>query len=63
MSGDKSKIEQMKSEVDQGSRIEFSKEKDINNVTGLIKLYLQSLPNPLLTYDLYDSFSKSIKSM
>jgi hypothetical protein len=35
----------------------------MNNVTGIIKLYLQQLPVPLCTYDLYAQFLSVGKSM
>lgn len=74
LSGDRARLEQMKQEIDQvkksnglifkfqGGRIDFSKEKDMNNVTGIIKLYLQQLPVPLCTYDLYAQFLSVGKS-
>ena len=34
----------------------------MNNVTGIIKLYLQQLPVPLCTYDLYAQFLSVGKS-
>lgn len=35
---------------------------DIHCVGSLCKLYFRELPNPLLTYQLYEKFSVSIKS-
>lgn len=29
---------------------------DVHNITGLVKLYLRELPDPLLTHKLYDEF-------
>lgn len=33
---------------------------DIHSVGSLCKLYFRELPNPLLTYQLYDKFSVSV---
>jgi hypothetical protein len=29
---------------------------DIHNIASLLKLYFRELPEPLLTFDLYDAF-------
>jgi hypothetical protein len=29
---------------------------DVHNVTSLFKLYFREMPEPLLTFDLYDAF-------
>jgi hypothetical protein len=36
---------------------------DINVVTGLLKLWLRELPEPLLTYELFDAFMASSGSL
>ena len=35
---------------------------DIHSVSGLLKQYLRELPNPLLTYQLYDKFVGAVQS-
>ena len=35
---------------------------DIHSVSGLLKQYLRELPNPLLTYQLYDKFVAAVQS-
>ena len=35
---------------------------DIHSVSGLLKQYLRELPNPLLTYQLYDKFVSAVQS-
>jgi hypothetical protein len=34
---------------------------DVHSVASLLKLYFRDLPNPLLTYDLYDDFIKALQ--
>eukprot|EP01080_Neovahlkampfia_damariscottae_P000792 gene792-9042_t len=38
-----------------------NKEDLTHNVASVFKLYIRELPNPLLTYELYDEFLKSVK--
>ena len=33
---------------------------DIHSISSLLKMYFRELPNPLLTYQLYDKFAVSI---
>ncbi|XP_054717938.1 uncharacterized protein LOC129227411 [Uloborus diversus] len=35
---------------------------DIHSVASLLKMYFRELPNPLLTYQLYDQFVKAVQS-
>jgi len=32
-------------------------QQDIHSVSSLVKMYFRELPNPLLTYQLYDKFA------
>lgn len=36
---------------------------DIHSVASLLKLYFRELPNPLCTYQLYDSFVNAVQSI
>jgi len=38
-----------------GQPLEFASDEDVNNVTGLLKLYVRSLPQPLLLFDNYET--------
>ncbi|ESO83357.1 hypothetical protein LOTGIDRAFT_133635, partial [Lottia gigantea] len=34
---------------------------DIHSISSLLKMYLRELPNPLLTYQLYDKFAEAVR--
>ena len=48
-------MEYLRSAYDNGERPDLS-EINPNTIAGLLKLYFRSLPEPLLTYQLYNSF-------
>eukprot|EP01119_Soliformovum_irregulare_P021109 TRINITY_DN6971_c0_g2_i1.p1 TRINITY_DN6971_c0_g2~~TRINITY_DN6971_c0_g2_i1.p1 ORF type:complete len:753 (+),score=275.78 TRINITY_DN6971_c0_g2_i1:22-2259(+) len=56
LSGSALQIEEYKQSFDRGERPDLSKEGDPHCISGLLKLYLRSLPEPLFTYALYDNF-------
>eukprot|EP01117_Protostelium_nocturnum_P007668 TRINITY_DN2752_c0_g1_i1.p1 TRINITY_DN2752_c0_g1~~TRINITY_DN2752_c0_g1_i1.p1 ORF type:complete len:697 (+),score=176.45 TRINITY_DN2752_c0_g1_i1:196-2286(+) len=56
LSGTISDIEYHKGEFDKGKDVQFTSETDPHTVAGLLKLYLRGLPEPLITYNLYESF-------
>jgi len=56
ISGSADKINQMKEEIDKGHSVDLYQIPNPHTVSGLYKLYLRSLPEPLLTYELYDEF-------
>eukprot|EP01114_Cavostelium_apophysatum_P021250 TRINITY_DN7364_c0_g1_i2.p1 TRINITY_DN7364_c0_g1~~TRINITY_DN7364_c0_g1_i2.p1 ORF type:complete len:769 (-),score=274.54 TRINITY_DN7364_c0_g1_i2:58-2364(-) len=56
LSGSIVQIEQYKKAFDAGDKVDLSKETDPHAITGLMKLYFRELPEPILTYDLYDQF-------
>ncbi|GAB1603250.1 uncharacterized protein LOC115221295 isoform X1 [Argonauta hians] len=35
---------------------------DIHSISSLLKMYFRELPNPLLTYQLYDKFAKAVQA-
>lgn len=54
LSGSLTEIKSLKKKIDFGSMPPFDDDVDVNCLTGLIKMYLRELPEPLLTYNLYD---------
>ena len=46
-------MEQLKKQFDMGVNVEFSHSTDPFAVASLLVLYLEELPGPLATYDLY----------
>lgn len=54
LSGNSDKITKWKHAFDEGPAT-LDKSEDIHTYTGLLKLYLRELPEPLLTFGLYDS--------
>ncbi|NWZ24118.1 RHG32 protein, partial [Asarcornis scutulata] len=60
VSGVASNIQKLRHEFDSEQIPDLTKETyihDIHSVSSLCKLYFRELPNPLLTYHLYDKFS------
>ncbi len=53
MSGSASAIQSLKKDIDKGKPIDFTRVNDPNVISGLLKLYLRELPEPLCTYSLY----------
>ncbi|GIY23114.1 hypothetical protein CEXT_108872 [Caerostris extrusa] len=53
------KIKKMKSAFDAGFHHLIEEERDPHNVAGILKLYLRTLPEPLLTYQLYDQWMEA----
>eukprot|EP00128_Syssomonas_multiformis_P016083 Colp12_sorted_trinity150504_noHs@13398 len=56
LSGAASQINKFKETFDKGEDAKLSDCTDPHVVAGLLKLYLRELPEPLLTYPLYDAF-------
>uniref|UniRef100_A0A914QYE7 Uncharacterized protein n=1 Tax=Panagrolaimus davidi TaxID=227884 RepID=A0A914QYE7_9BILA len=48
MSGSEEEIEALKNKFDGGSEVDLTVIKDIHSICSLLKLYLRSLPNPLI---------------
>ncbi|KAG8196175.1 hypothetical protein JTE90_007904 [Oedothorax gibbosus] len=53
------KIKKIKSAFDAGFHHLLEEERDPHNVAGILKLYLRTLPEPLLTYHLYDQWMEA----
>ncbi|KAL6065826.1 Rho-type GTPase activating protein Rga1, variant 3 [Balamuthia mandrillaris] len=56
ISGTHTRIVELKERFDRGETPDLNQEKDPHVVAGLFKLYFRSLPEPLLTFELYDMF-------
>jgi len=54
--GKASLIEELKAQYDKKGSVDLSEVHDVHSVAGLLKQYLRELPEPLLTYWLYDSY-------
>lgn len=55
--GDKKEIEQLRQSWDRGNRVEMATIQNPHTVTGLLKLFLRQLPEPLLTSESYHAYS------
>ncbi|XP_061829160.1 rho GTPase-activating protein 32-like isoform X2 [Nerophis lumbriciformis] len=65
LSGISSNIQKLRHEFDSEQIPDLSREvfrQDIHSVGSLCKLYFRELPNPLLTYQLYDKFSEAVSA-
>jgi hypothetical protein len=56
LSGSQNLIDKLKAEFNAGKQVDLSTVADPHTVTGVLKLYFRELPEPLMTYDLYESF-------
>lgn len=59
--GSASKIKKMKSAFDAGVAYLVEDDRDPHNVAGVLKSYLRSLPEPLLTYELYNEWMEAAR--
>ncbi|XP_028825301.1 rho GTPase-activating protein 32 isoform X2 [Denticeps clupeoides] len=65
LSGITSNIQRLRHDFDSENIPDLTKEayiQDIHSVGSLCKLYFRELPNPLLTYQLYDKFSDAVSA-
>ncbi|XP_061834954.1 rho GTPase-activating protein 30 [Nerophis lumbriciformis] len=63
LSGVSSNIQKLRGEFESDGTPELNKEvylQDIHCVSSLCKAYFRELPNPLLTYQLYDKFAEAV---
>lgn len=51
LSGTKGVIEDLKNHIDEGEEPKFTAVEDLHNISGLLKMYLRELPQPLLSSD------------
>jgi hypothetical protein len=52
-------MRQLQEEFERGEDVQFSPDLDICSVTSVLKQYFRNLPNPLITYEVYDRFVES----
>ncbi|KAM9789456.1 uncharacterized protein ACB057_012090 [Neosynchiropus ocellatus] len=63
LSGVSSNIQKLRSEFESDGSLDLNKDlylQDIHCVSSLCKAYFRELPNPLLTYELYDKFAEAV---
>ncbi|KAL6071837.1 Type II inositol 1,4,5-trisphosphate 5-phosphatase [Balamuthia mandrillaris] len=56
ISGNIRTLEWLKARADSGEHVDFNTVDDVNCVTGFIKRWLRELPEPIMTFALYNSF-------
>ncbi|KAH8928949.1 GTPase activating protein [Atractiella rhizophila] len=65
LSGTTSRIQRLKQKLDKDvEAVDLRSEEnlsDINDITGVLKLWIRELPEPLLTWELYDGFIDAAK--
>eukprot|EP01118_Nematostelium_gracile_P017049 TRINITY_DN7171_c0_g2_i1.p1 TRINITY_DN7171_c0_g2~~TRINITY_DN7171_c0_g2_i1.p1 ORF type:complete len:406 (+),score=101.87 TRINITY_DN7171_c0_g2_i1:55-1218(+) len=59
VSGPKTEIEALKKSYEDDKKPDLMKVDDVHVITGVLKQFFRELPQPLLTYELYDSFLKT----
>ena len=65
LSGITSNIQKLRNEFDEEGEPELNTEvylQDIHSISSLLKMYFRELPNPLLTYQLYDPLTEAVQS-
>jgi len=62
-SGQASQIKQYAALFDSGEDLTFEGESDVHVITGLLKLYLRQMPEPIFPFDLYSNFLLSAISV
>lgn len=60
ISGRKLEMQAVQNRLDQGLDVEFPPETEPHVVAGVLKLWFRELPEPLLTYALYDEFMNAM---
>lgn len=56
LSGTLSRIRELRAQYDRGLAADLEKEMELHVVSGLLKMWLRELPEPLIPYHLYDMF-------
>eukprot|EP00002_Diphylleia_rotans_P023561 TRINITY_DN4639_c0_g1_i4.p1 TRINITY_DN4639_c0_g1~~TRINITY_DN4639_c0_g1_i4.p1 ORF type:complete len:570 (+),score=124.11 TRINITY_DN4639_c0_g1_i4:71-1780(+) len=56
ISGSASEVQSWKEKYNTGYRLDLSKVVDPNSISGVLKLYLRELSEPIIPYDLYEEF-------
>jgi hypothetical protein len=55
------RLQKMIEDINKGVPVDLEQEPDVNVIASLIKAYLRELPNPLLTFELYDQWLASVE--
>ncbi|TGZ77253.1 RhoGAP-domain-containing protein [Ascodesmis nigricans] len=55
-SGGATQMREIQDQFERGIDVQFDPELDICSVTSVLKQYFRNLPNPLITYEVYDRF-------
>ncbi|KAI5779305.1 hypothetical protein EDC01DRAFT_312233 [Geopyxis carbonaria] len=55
-SGGATQMRQIQDQFERGEDVQFDPDLDICSVTSVLKQYFRNLPNPLITYEMYDRF-------
>jgi len=64
ISGSSTTIVEIKDSLEKGQEVDFSKlETPVHVAAGVLKLYLRELPEPLLTFPLYDLFLQTVDDL
>ena len=58
VSGNSSLVMDINKKFEKGEDVIFSPNEDIHVVSGLLRLYLREMNEPLISYELYESFIK-----
>eukprot|EP00029_Vermamoeba_vermiformis_P008412 TRINITY_DN3934_c0_g1_i1.p1 TRINITY_DN3934_c0_g1~~TRINITY_DN3934_c0_g1_i1.p1 ORF type:complete len:1080 (-),score=157.73 TRINITY_DN3934_c0_g1_i1:82-3132(-) len=61
LSGSSGDIEKWRDLFDQGEEVDLSSCRDPHTVASLLKQYLRELPEPILTFDMYDSYIAAVR--
>ena len=59
--GQASRIQTLKELYDAGSQEDFLQNEDVHTVASLLKLYLKELPEPVVPFVLYSSYTEAVK--
>lgn len=59
--GQASRIQALKETYDQGCQADFAPSEDVHTVASMLKLYLRELPEPVIPFAFYQSFTEALK--
>jgi len=59
LSGNKNEMDQYMAQYDQGKRVNLSQINDPHCVAGIMKQFFREMPEPLCTFELYESFTST----
>jgi hypothetical protein len=59
--GSATEIKELKLRYDKGKKVDLEAIINVHTIAGLLKVFFRELPEPLLTFELYDAFLAAIK--